>query len=62
MGKKIFTILRWNFLFILTYEKPTIGEHIQFEEGSCLKKIKYSKTCFKWPLKNKLNKDLKDKW
>ena len=24
MGKKIFTILRWNFLFILTYEMNEI--------------------------------------
>ena len=23
---------------------------------------KYSKTCVKWPLKNRQNKDLNDKW
>ena len=25
-------------------------------------KDKYSKTCVKWPLKNRQNKDLNDKW
>ena len=24
--------------------------------------IKYSETCIKWPLKNRQNKDLNDKW
>ena len=32
-----------------------------FKGGLCAYAI-YSKTCVKWPLKNRHNKDLKDKW
>ena len=48
-------------MIVCDFYKTTIEGVVSFELKSA-HILTYSKTCVKWPLKNRQNKDLNDKW
>ena len=48
--------------FLLQEEPPVEDEDPQTVLRNNILQSEYSKTCLKWPLKNRKNKGLQDKW
>ena len=46
----------------LSFKQHAVAPMCCFAFDNLKIKLKYSKACVKWPIKNRQNKDLNDKW